>query len=108
MTVAQYLSHKALLVEAVQYAMNEYADYPYEVRGEVPDWFVEAVETEKIKAAFAGEDYWYLDVSTPETVVRIGPDDWIVKEPGDGGGLYGVTSGDFKRLYAQRADALPG
>lgn len=87
---------KPIVIEAVQYPVNEIPDNPLEFR-EVPDWLKEAVDQGKIVPVQSTEDYYYLDITTPEGVMRMGPEDWIIQ--GVKGEIYPCKKEIFKLTY---------
>lgn len=92
---AQYFRNGYTVVEAVQYGLAEYADNPWEIRGdEIPQWLVDAARDGKVVPEFRSEDYWYLLVTTPQGQVHAGPDDWIGRDTGDA--LHVIASADMR------------
>lgn len=89
---------KPVVIDAVQYANNEYADNPFGVREHpAPDWYVEAVQACEISPEFRSEDYWYLKINTLEGVMTASPDDWIIR--GVAGELYPCRNDIFTATY---------
>lgn len=92
---AQYFRNGYTVVEAVQYGLAEYADNPWEIRGEeIPQWLVDAARDGKVVPEFRSEDYWYLLVTTPQGLVHAGPDDWIGRDTSDA--LHVIASSEMK------------
>ena len=69
---------KPIVVEAIQYGLQEYADNPLAFN-ETPDWLVEAIEDKIIVPEFRTEDYWYLIIKTLEGDMTVSPNDWIIR-----------------------------
>ena len=69
---------KPVVIEAVQYRMQEYGDNPLTFE-HLPDWLAEACDSGVIVPEFRGEDYWYLIVKTLEGPMTVSPDDWIIR-----------------------------
>ena len=89
---------KPVEIEAVQYGLAEYADNPWEIRGdEVPQWLQDAAREGTVVPEFRSEDYWYLKIQTLEGDMYASPDDWIVR--GVQGELYPVKPDIFAATY---------
>ncbi len=88
---------KPVVIEAVQYAMNEYADNPLRFKQEPPTWLKDAIEAGKIKPRFETEDYWYLFITTLEGEMRASPGDWIIQ--GVIGEIYPCNPEVFEDTY---------
>lgn len=87
---------KPVVIEAVQYGLQEYADNPLEFK-EVPEWLEKAVEDGIIVPEFRSEDYWYLVIKTLEGNMDVTPGDWVVR--GVGGEIYPCKSDIFEITY---------
>lgn len=88
---------KPVEIEAVQYGLAEYADNPWEIRGEVPQWLKDAAREGVVVPEFRSEDYWYLKIKTLEGDMYVAPDDWIIR--GVEGELYPCKPGIFAATY---------
>lgn len=93
---------KPVIIEAVQYPLNEFADNPFTFKEDPPEWLVNAIKTGEIRPVFKTEDYWYLLCHTMQGEKLAGPDDWLVK--GMTGELFVCKSDDFHSSYV-RADS---
>ncbi|WP_069751587.1 hypothetical protein [Streptomyces sp. EN16] len=99
----QYFRTGYTVVEAAQYALAEYADNPWVVRGEeVPQWLIDAGNNDLIAPEFLGEDYWYLRVSTPKGPAYAGPDDWVART--SSGELLVITAKEMAKDYQPDLD----
>lgn len=88
---------KPVEIEAVQYGLAEYADNPWEIRGDVPQWLQDAAREGVVVPEFRSEDYWYLKIKTLEGDMYVAPDDWIIQ--GVEGELYPCKPGIFAATY---------
>ena len=91
-----YYRKKPVIVEAVQYHLQEYADNPLTF-DETPEWLKEAIEKKIIVPEFRSEDYWYLVIETLEGKMTVSPSDWIIR--GVHGELYPCKPDIFKETY---------
>ena len=87
---------KQVVIEAVQYHLQEYADNPLQF-DETPDWLQKAVEDNVIIPSFRTEDYWYLVIKTLEGNMDVTPGDWIIK--GINGEPYPCKPDIFEKTY---------
>lgn len=88
---------KPITIEAVQYAMNEYADAPGTFREDPPEWLRQAADDKVLRFEFRGEDYWYAVVDTLEGPMTVNPGDWIIR--GVNGELYPCKPDIFAKSY---------
>ncbi|MBZ6085888.1 hypothetical protein KVH15_33435 [Streptomyces olivaceus] len=84
-------------IEAVQYGLAEYADNPWVIRGDVPQWLQDAARDGIVVPEFRSEDYWYLKIQTLEGDMYAAPDDWIIR--GVKGELYPCKPDIFEATY---------
>lgn len=87
---------KPVVIEAVQYELKEFADYPLTFR-EVPNWLRDAIDAGVIRPEFRGEDYWYLVIKTLEGDMDVTPGDWIIR--GVEGEIYPCKPSIFRATY---------
>lgn len=93
---------KPVVIEAVQYPVNEYADNPFTFP-EAPAWLQVAIDDGTIRAEFRGEDYWYLIIKTLEGDMLVTPDDWIIRGVRDE--LYPCKPDIFAAIYEPAEEA---
>lgn len=75
------VSNSSKVTNKVEYALREYADFPYafNLGGDksIP-WLTDNIKNGNIKAEFRSEDYWYLRVRSADGhEVLVGPGDYI-------------------------------
>ena len=87
---------KPIVIEAIQYNDNEYADKPWTFRGSAPEWLREAVGAKEVTAHING-DFWELHIKTLEGVMCCDAGDWIIQ--GVKGELYPCKPDIFKATY---------
>jgi len=87
---------KPIVIEAVQYGANDYADNPLEFK-ELPIWLDEAVKNKKIVPVFKTEDFWYLEIETLEGKMLCLADDYIIC--GVKGEFYPCKPDIFEQTY---------
>lgn len=93
---------KPVEIDAVQYGLAEYADNPWEIRGEFPQWLQDAARDGTVIPEFGSEDYWHLKIKTLEGDMRVAPDDWITR--GVQGELYPCKPDIFAATYEAVTD----
>lgn len=92
---------KPVVIEAVQYHYQEYADNPLTFP-EIPDWLQKAIDDKTIYPEFRTEDYWYLVIKTLEGNHDCKPGDWIIR--GVKGELYPCKDDIFQMTYEKVED----
>ena len=88
---------RPIVIQAVRYGLQEYADRPQNGFESYPVWLVEAIESRAVAFEFKSEDYWYFTVRTLEGLMTGGPDDWIIR--GVEGELYPCARRIFRATY---------
>jgi hypothetical protein len=88
---------KPVVIEAIQYANNDYADNPLEFHSDPPQWLRNAIDDGTVRPEFRSEDYWYLVIHTLEGNMDVTPGDWIIQ--GIKGELYPCKPDIFDATY---------
>lgn len=87
---------KPIVIEAIQYHQQEYADDPLTF-AELPTWLSNAVDDGTIRPEWRSEDYWYLLINTLEGAMLVSPGDWIIR--GVKGEIYPCKPDIFEATY---------